>query len=236
MDRFYHSALDSNDLQITLSVSESQHMARVLRKKTGAAIEIFNGNGGIAKGEILTVDPKGCRLQIHDYSKALPPSYFLHIGIAPTKSNDRFEWFLEKATEIGIQRITPLLCDNSERRKINIERWQKILVSAAKQSRQAYLPQLDPLTPFTDLINSQNQILIAHCQDSPKVELYTIPVTTDPTCILIGPEGDFSMAEIDQVEGQGAQAIQLGTNRLRTETAGLVACQSWRLLHDISQQ
>ena len=234
MDRFYHAALQSESQRINLSVSESQHMVKVLRKKIGSQVEIINGKGGIATAEIQSLDPKGCGLWVYIYKQLPPASYSLHIAIAPTKSNDRFEWFLEKATEIGVQHITPLLCTNSERRKINLERWQRIILSATKQSKQVYKPLLNPLTPFPKFINQHTEMLIAHCHDKPKKELHTIPFSTNPCCILIGPEGDFTQEEIDQAINRGAQAIQLGSNRLRTETAGMVATHTWRLLADIA--
>lgn len=234
MDRFFHSELLPNSQQIILTASESLHMAKVLRKKIGDQVAVINGKGGMALAEIQRIDPKGCWLSICSYNQLPAPLYNLHLAIAPTKSNDRFEWFLEKATEIGVQQITPLLCKNSERRKINLERWQKIILSATKQSQQAYRPLLHPLTPVSKCIDASSQMLIAHCRETPKKELHHIPFSPSPHCIFIGPEGDFTREEIDQAEQNGAQAIQLGNSRLRTETAGIVACQTWRLLADMA--
>lgn len=234
MDRFFHPELQPDSQQIVLSAAESLHMAKVLRKKTGSQVAVINGKGGMALAEIQNIDPKGCWLLVQDYKQLPPLQYNLHLAIAPTKSNDRFEWFLEKATEIGVQQITPLLCKNSERRKINLERWQKIILSATKQSQQAYQPVIHPLTPFSECISHFSQILIAHCRETPKKELHTIQFAPTQHCIFIGPEGDFTSEEIDQAVKSGAQEIRLGNSRLRTETAGIVACQTWRLLADMA--
>lgn len=229
MDRFYQPDLHSHSEQVILSPPESQHLVKVLRKKTGSLVHLINGKGGLATGEILTVDSKACLIQVLDFKQQAAFPYALHLAIAPTKSNDRFEWFLEKATEIGVGQITPLLCANSERRKVNIERWKKIILSATKQSQQAFLPQLNALTSFKDFITDNTSMLLAHCKETPKKVLFSLPATAAPCCILIGPEGDFSWEEINAATTQGAQPIKLANNRLRTETAGIVACQTWHL-------
>jgi len=226
MDLFYQPELAAPDQQIQLSEMESKHLSRVLRKKSGDTIGLLNGIGGTATGQLLSTDPKGCLVQITSFEQAAPPPYTVHIAMAPTKSNDRFEWFLEKATEIGITQITPLLCQHSERRKINPERFERIILSATKQSKQPFKPILNPLTTFEDFVLNNSDCLIAHCREGYKKELLNeVPLKPHAT-LLIGPEGDFTQDEIDLALKQGATAIQLGKKRFRTETAGIVACHT----------
>ncbi|MFT5892575.1 MAG: 16S rRNA (uracil1498-N3)-methyltransferase, partial [Dokdonia sp.] len=163
-----------------------------------------------------------------------PVPYKLHIAIAPTKLNDRFEWFLEKSTEIGITEITPIICDHSERKQIKEERFKKIVQSAMKQSLQAHLPVLHPMTTLKDFIASQPQAhlsCIAHCEEGEKSPLTKELTAAKDILILIGPEGDFSSQEITQAVSKGYKEITLGNSRLRTETAGIVACHSIAFLH-----
>ncbi len=213
--------------------TESKHAVRVLRLKTGDEIHIIDGIGTLYKASITDANQKKCSFQvlekISDFEKR---PYYLHIAIAPTKNIDRLEWFLEKATEIGIDEITPLLCDHSERKIIKPERLNKILVSAAKQSLKAYIPKLNPLQTFHDFIMNdlKGQKCIAHCYDSEKTTLKS--VTESNLTILIGPEGDFSPEEVKIASEQGFQAVSLGNSRLRTETAGVVACHTVSLIND----
>ena len=226
MDRFFHPELHKESQQVLLSAEESQHLVKVLRKRTGDRVELINGHGGIAQAEVITADAKGSVLHINTFEYFAPLPYSLHIAMAPTKSNDRFEWFLEKATEIGVSQITPILCHQSERRKINLTRYEKILLSAVKQSKQYYLPKLHPLTTFQDFISQHATAAIAHCHPGKKEPLSTLPLDQLPDIILIGPEGDFSTTEVENAITQGLQPITLGSQRFRTETAGIVACHS----------
>ncbi len=156
-----------------------------------------------------------------------PLSYRLHIAIAPTKNNDRLEWFLEKSTEIGITEITPILCDHSERKIIKAERLEKVLISAMKQSGQATVPRLNPLCKLKDLQDLNSSIkYIAHCENEKQGHLKKLYEAGKSSLILIGPEGDFSANEIDFALKQGYKPISLGNNRLRTETAGIVVCNT----------
>ena len=156
----------------------------------------------------------------------------MHIVIAPTKLNDRFEWFLEKATEIGIDEITPIICENSERKFIKNERLEKILISAMKQSLKYQLPRLNKAIKFTELVNKNKDTckFIAHCEDSEKKSLKSQIGNSYAITILIGPEGDFSTKEINHALEHNFIPLSLGKSRLRTETAGIVACNSISLL------
>ena len=161
------------------------------------------------------------------------PNFRVHIAIAPTKNIERIEWFLEKATEIGINRVTPLLCRFSERKEIKAERLEKVMISAMKQSLKAYLPQLDELTRFNEFIQQpfDGQKYIAHCDNQHRDLLRNKVIPGQNYLILIGPEGDFSTEEIELALKHGFQPVSLGESRLRTETAGLVACHTVNLLN-----
>ncbi len=226
MDLFYAHTLTPDDQNYTLESAEAQHIVKVLRKKPGDLLQLTNGQGLSWTGVITAVFQKKIDLAYQTHSIKSPLPYTLHIAIAPTKSNDRIEWFLEKATEIGISKITPLLCDHSERKVIKPERWTKILTSALKQSQRYHLPVVEPLINFQDFVQQHQKqpLLIAHCHPGEKTPLKSISKQNTYT-LLIGPEGDFSDREIDYIHQYGqAQAIDLGPARYRTETAGIVAC------------
>lgn len=226
MDLFYLKSLTSATTECILEGEEAQHISKVLRKKVGDLLLLTNGKGLEWQGQIAAIFSKKVQLKC-TYQKEHPPlPYSLHIAIAPTKSNDRIEWFLEKATEIGLTKITPLLCDHSERKIIKHERWNKILGSAMKQSQRFYLPDLQPLTAFKDFLEQEknNELLVAHCKPGNKTALNSIARKKEYT-VLIGPEGDFSEKEIEQITARTkAIEIDLGPARYRTETAGIVAC------------
>jgi len=210
-----------------LPEDESQHAVKVLRLKTGDKIEIVDGQGGLYRARIEHPHPKHCSFQIieaiQEYGMR---NTRLHIAIAPTKNIERMEWFIEKATEIGIDEITPLVCRFSERKTIKSDRLEKIIVSAAKQSVKAYFPKLNPLCTFDELIkrHQETQTYIAHCYAEEKKNLHAEVYNGSDILILIGPEGDFSKDEVTQAIQQGFVPVSLGSSRLRTETAGLVAC------------
>ena len=222
MQIFY---LENPKDEIILSAEESKHATKVLRKEEGDVLGFTDGKGGFYKAEITMADSRKCRLRIVS-SKQKPKqhNYHLHIAIAPTKNMDKFEWFLEKATEIGIDEITPIICSHSERKVIKAERCNKILRSAMKQSLKFYLPKLNEPISLIDFFKSHvdGAKYIAHCEKSDKLDLKTVN-KTEKTLILIGPEGDFSPAEIDMALKNNFKAVSLGTSRLRTETAGIVA-------------
>lgn len=234
MQLFYSDSISENSDQYTFPREESKHIVRVLRKKIGDLVDITNGKGFLFKGEIIDSNPNKCKIQLQSISFQKPLPYKLHIAIAPTKLNDRFEWFLEKSTEIGITEITPIICDHSERKQIKEERFKKIVQSAMKQSLQTHLPVLHPAISFKDFVTSQlpsNFSGIAHCEEGEKLSLTKELTATKDILILIGPEGDFSLQEITQAVSKGYKEITLGTSRLRTETAGIVACHSISFLH-----
>lgn len=219
----------TNPGEAYLNESESHHCIQVLRMKKGEKVFFIDGAGGYGEGILTEDNPKRCRISIEELTLNFGKrEYSLHLGIAPTKSSDRFEYFLEKATEIGIDRITPLLCDHSERKKLRNDRLERILLSAAKQSGKAFLPVLDEMTGFETFIKSltkRSNRFIAHCRDDSTPYLLHKVHPDSHVLILIGPEGDFSEKEIGRAEAEGFLAVSLGESRLRTETAGVVAAQ-----------
>lgn len=231
MHVFYTPDITSD--QYVLSEAESKHAVRVLRVNHGDEVLLTNGVGTLYTATILDPNPKRCSLSVIDkkfnHNKR---SYHLHIAIAPTKNIDRFEWFLEKATEIGIDEITPILGFHSERKIIKEERLEKVIVAAMKQSIKAYKPVLNPLITLDDFLASQSggKLCIAHCYDQGKVQLKDVCKTENNITVLIGPEGDFSLEEVEKSIKKGAVPVSLGESRLRTETAGLVACHTVNLL------
>ena len=226
MQLFYNSEISTDTKQITFDKIESKHIVRVLRKKEGDVLKITNGKGWLFDVEITFANDKRCAaMVINAEMKPKPWSYYLHIAIAPTKLNDRIEWFLEKATEIGIDEITPIICSNSERRVVKLERFEKIIQSAMKQSLKFTLPKLNAPIKLTDFIKQdfEGQVCIAHCEDQEKTLLQSVVKPSEKTTILIGPEGDFSPEEIKKCLAKNMTPISLGESRLRTETAALVA-------------
>nr|WP_321485786.1 16S rRNA (uracil(1498)-N(3))-methyltransferase [uncultured Draconibacterium sp.] len=226
---------DISGAEVILNETESKHAIRVLRLKEGDEIELVDGKGGFYKARIQNANPKKCQLSIiesqTDFGKK---DFHLHIAIAPTKNIDRTEWFLEKCTEIGIDEVTPLLSEHSERKVIKPERLEKILVSAMKQSVKAYLPKLNGLTKLSDLLSqaTETKKFIAHCNEGEKQHLKNVVNPSNKVLILIGPEGDFSPEEIALALENGFEAISLGNARLRTETAGVVACHIVNLANE----
>jgi len=225
MQLFY---LENPKNEIILSAEESKHATKVLRKKEGDILNFTDGKGAFYKAEIIVADSRKCRLKVvSTEQKEKQHNYHLHIAIAPTKNMDRFEWFLEKATEIGIDEITPIICTHSERKKIKTERCNRILLSAMKQSLKFHVPKLNEAMSLSDFIKQdyEGTKYIAHCEDGEKKELKRVN-KTEKTIILIGPEGDFSPKEIELALQNQFKAVSLGTSRLRTETAGIIAAHS----------
>jgi 16S rRNA (uracil1498-N3)-methyltransferase len=225
---------DIQGSELLLDENESFHCIRVLRLKQGDTVYLIDGIGGFYHARITDANPKKCHVvvytEIKDYGKR---DYSLTIAIAPTKNIDRFEWFLEKACEIGIDRIIPIVCQQSERKVIKSERLNKIIIEAIKQSQQAFIPVLDNLITFKQLMNKELPVqkCIAYCNDDKRLFLKNILRPKDPTIILIGPEGDFSPEEIKTAFNKGFQGVSLGKNRLRTETAGVVACDTVAIIN-----
>ncbi len=218
----------------TLPLDESAHCIRVLRKKEGDTIYIADGKGHFFDAEIVEAHQKHCVVNItNTINEPKPWLGNLHIAFAPTKNMDRVEWFAEKATEIGIDRFTPLLCRYSERKEIKLPRIEKILISAMKQSQKSFVPQLDEMTSFADFVRLpfDGQKLIAHCYPQEKKILKLEYKQGGNVLILIGPEGDFSEKEVQLALENGFEAISLGNSRLRTETAALVACNTIQVIN-----
>jgi 16S rRNA (uracil1498-N3)-methyltransferase len=232
MNSFYISEISGNTIK--LNIEESKHCIKVLRLRKGDQVLLMNGRGSIFEAIIKTPDAKSCILEILKEEKHQNNrSYNLTIALAPTKNIDRYEWFIEKSTEIGIDRIIPLICKHSVRKEIKPERIEKILISAMKQSGQSFLPELTHPTSFKDLIKKpfDGDKLIAHCDTGAKNELKNSITPGKNILILIGPEGDFDAEEINLAMEKGFIPVSLGESRLRTETAGIVVCHTARLVN-----
>lgn len=229
MNLFYIPTITADSKEITLSEEESKHACRVLRLKNGDLITLIDGLGGTYMAKIEDANTKRCTVSILNYEFEEKELKSIHIAIAPTKNMDRIEWFLEKTTELGIDEITFLVCKNSERKQIKEDRLEKILVSAMKQSKRTYLPKLNLLTSFKDFVNQHPKAALAHCYENEKKTLNTV-FKPNNYPILIGPEGDFSLDEIEMAKKAGYDFVTLGNNRLRTETAGLYACMQCLLI------
>ncbi|MBT8279439.1 MAG: 16S rRNA (uracil(1498)-N(3))-methyltransferase [Bacteroidia bacterium] len=234
MQLFYISDISSETDLIHFSKEESKHIIKVLRKLQGDVLHLTNGKGDVFQVEITIPDQKKCIAKIISHTHNTSRNYSLHIAVAPTKMNDRFEWFLEKATEIGIESITPIICDHSERKVIKAERFEKIIQSAMKQSLQCFLPKLNPMTSFSEFVksNTSEQKFIAHCAEDQKQDLKKVLKKDSNVIILIGPEGDFSVKEIEMALQHNYIPVTLGKTRLRTETAAIVACHTVALLNE----
>ncbi len=218
--------------EVILSQEESYHAAQVLRMRIGDIIHLTDGLGHLFKGELINVDSKKSLVRLTEEIPQKSATSNLHIAIAPTKNIDRFEWFLEKATEMGVTEITPLLCRYSERKEIKPERLNKVIVSAAKQSHHFKFPLLNPLVKFEDFIKSTSNEnkFIAHCESSDKSDFGKSIVHEKSALLLIGPEGDFSEHEIQLAISNNYSPVSLGESRLRTETAGVYACAVFNAL------
>ncbi|WP_420600886.1 16S rRNA (uracil(1498)-N(3))-methyltransferase [Flagellimonas sp.] len=234
MQLFYNPSLDNSFKQFFFSSEESKHIVKVLRKKEGDVLHITNGKGYLFEAEILIADPKKCKAQIISEDKTVPKRYKLHLVVAPTKMNDRYEWFLEKATEIGVDEITPIICERSERKIIKLERMERVILSAMKQSLQTMLPKLNPPISYNDYLQQEIKGLkfIAHCEEGEKMELKRRVAADKDVTILIGPEGDFSTSEIALAKENGFVSVSLGNTRLRTETAAIVACSTVSIINN----
>jgi len=233
MHLFYAPELKNNTHQ--LSEEESRHCIKVLRLKKGDPIHLTDGRGVLYRARIVDEDLRRCRVEIVDHQREYGKRpFYLHLAIAPPKNMKRFEWFLEKATEIGVDEITPLHCFHSERQHIKIQRMNRVLIAAMKQSLKAYLPLLNEMIPFNEFIQHSPHPAnryIAYLDEQQSVSLSKIYPPGEDALILIGPEGDFSEEEVEQARASGFQPVKLGASRLRTETAGIAACHSVNLLN-----
>lgn len=230
MQLFYTA--DINQEFYTFSKEESQHCVKVLRKQNNDTIHLVDGKGNLYTAKIVDSNPKACKIEITKIERQYQKSdHYIHIAVAPTKNTDRLEWFLEKATEIGINEITPIICARSVRKIVKIDRLNKILVSAMKQSEKAYLPKLNEPISFNDFISTETvgNKFIANCFEESRTELNKFNLKGNRNIVLIGPEGDFTKEENLQANEFKFQSIKLGKSRLRTETAALVACHTINL-------
>jgi 16S rRNA (uracil1498-N3)-methyltransferase len=229
MRHFYDSNINDSMSAFTLSEAESKHIIRVLRMSEGDELILLNGFGDIFTCTISDPHPKRCTLKINTVEKEQEPTHSIHIAISPTKQSDRMEWFIEKATEIGVTEISLINGKNQERSKVKIDRLLKRAISAMKQSHRTFLPIINEALDLASFVKKNPNGLLAHCYDDPRgsfEELYRI----NDCPILIGPEGDFTKSEIELALENGYKTITLGENRLRTETAGLYVCMRAKLL------
>jgi len=227
MQLFYTPDIEPSHPQYFLSEEESKHCIKVLRLEAGAQVQLIDGRGGLYTAEIKDAHPKRTILQITNViTEYHRRNHFLHIAVAPTKNIERLEWFLEKATEIGIDEISLIICQRSERKEVKTDRLNKIITAAIKQSLKAYHPVLNEPQTFNKFLAKtfDGQKFIAHCDKGEKLSLSTGIKKQGKYLVLIGPEGDFSPNEIDDALQSGFKAITLGESRLRTETAALEAC------------
>lgn len=230
MTVFYKSQIAED--QNTLSEEESKHCALVLRHQVGDQILVQDGKGGIYNGVLTHVSKKSCQFKITTSSQAPTKSFSIHLAIAPTKNAERMEWMVEKLSELGVDRVTFITTEHSERKKLRMDRLEKKAISAMKQSGNPFLLKLDPPTDFEAfLIESSSVIkLIAHV-DPMHVHISDKVRQDTSIVMLIGPEGDFSPNEVELAANAGYTPVSLGTLTLRTETAGLMACQAINLVN-----
>ena len=223
---FYNPEINESTKTFFFNKEESKHIIKVNRKEEGDIILVTNGSGYFFTTEIILASDSKCTVKIVGFKKQEQPKYRLHLAVAPTKMNERFEWFLEKATEIGISEITPIICDHSERKIINKERFEKIILAAMKQSNQFFLPKINDAISFINFMENKNlhQKYFAHCDNEDKKSLKNELKINQDVTVLIGPEGDFSKKEIELALSKKYIPISLGNSRLRTETAAVVAC------------
>ena len=221
MQLFYSKEISSS---LLLNKEESKHCLKVLRKKENEIIFVTDGNGFLYESKIVKVDNNLVKLNIINTTQT-KKNKKIELVISFPKQRNRIEWIVEKATEIGVDIITPLICENSERTSVNIDRMEKIAISSMKQSLRTHLPKISEMQKFSNFVkkNKSEQKYIAHCKQDSQKEKIKNPKSIN-SCILIGPEGDFSKEEIKLANSLGFKSITLSTNRLRTETAAIVAC------------
>ncbi|MGC4101469.1 16S rRNA (uracil(1498)-N(3))-methyltransferase [Ferruginibacter sp.] len=224
---FYTKDIDLNTTQVVLDEDTSKHIVQVLRMENGEQLQLTNGKGVLLTCEIADNNRKKCTVTAIDKSEIVNRKSEIAIAVSLIKNNTRFEWFLEKATEIGVATIIPLLCERTEKTAFKYERMKSILVSAMLQSQQAWIPELKEPVKFTTLMGhaSASQKFIAHCIDENNKTPLSAQLLNSSTSklILVGPEGDFTKAEIEAALKSGFMPVSLGNTRLRTETAAVVA-------------
>jgi 16S rRNA (uracil1498-N3)-methyltransferase len=222
---FYIPAYDGTGQELMLDEDASRHIVQVLRMRPGEAVRLTDGKGRLLTAVILNEDRKKCRVGVKSVAEAVPPGRRVAIAISPLKNASRFEWFLEKATEIGVATIIPLLCERTERASLRMDRLRQIVVSAMLQSQQAWLTDLPGPMEFDRMLSlaGPDRRFIAHCLEGERPAAVPTGQASSDTLILIGPEGDFTSKEVEAALGAGFIPVSLGETRLRTETAGIVA-------------
>jgi 16S rRNA (uracil1498-N3)-methyltransferase len=224
---FFDKDIKAKFSEFSFSKEESKHLTKVLRKKIGDKITITNGNGLEWQGELINISSNSTIAKKIKSLQHTQPIKLIHLAIALTKNNNRIEWLIEKLTELGIASITTLLCEHSERKVDRTLRFEKITIAALKQSQQFYLPKIQPLKTFSEFIGGGiTNGYIAHCKESSKENLANYNLNQDEVTLIIGPEGDFSLREIELAEQAGIHSVSIGSQRFRTETAGLLACHT----------
>lgn len=228
MQLFYYKDINEKSTSFVFNKEESKHIIKVLRKKESDILMVTNGLGILFETKISKASDSKCTVEIVGLQQKKGVDFYLHMVVAPTKMNDRLEWFLEKATEIGFHEFTPIICEHSERKAIKTDRLEKILLSAMKQSNQCFLPKINKPISFKNFLQMEQngQKFIAHCEESEKLSFASQIIKGEKYTVLIGPEGDFSSHEINLAIKNKFIPVSLGNNRLRTETAALVACQT----------
>lgn len=231
---FIQPIAESIPCQVNLDTEESFHCVKVLRMRSGDLIHLTDGNGNLYVGRLLQADTKKCTVMVEMvHAETGKRPFRLHLAVAPTKNMARFEWFLEKATEIGVDEITPLVCEHSERVQLRVDRLRKIILSAAKQSLKTYLPVLHEPVKFTDFVSRNNSgaRFVAYVEEQQPMHLKAAYQKGDCT-VFIGPEGDFSHKEMELAIKSGIIPVSLGPSRLRTETAAMVACHIINMVNE----
>lgn len=226
---------DISGSTIILPKDESRHLVQVLRLKQGNRVLVTKGDGKWLTCILVDDNPKKCQLEVEsEQAVGTERNYSLHMAVAPTKNMQRFEFFVEKAVEIGVDRITPIITEHTERKVLKRERIERIAIAAIKQSRKAFLPKIDEAIALKDFLKEDfgdTLKMVAHCGAGTKYRVQHFMDQSSQFLIAIGPEGDFSNKEIQQMLNQGFNGLDLGKSRLRTETAAIAACHSVNLLH-----
>lgn len=230
MNLFYQPGIQQGIRQ--LDADESRHAVKALRLKKGDTLDLTDGQGFFYKASITFTETNSCQFEILSKRESPKKNYFIHIAIAPTKNADRIEWLAEKSVELGIQKLSFIACRNSERKNINLERIEKLMITALKQSGQAWLPQVQAMMPFEKILTEQaEQKFIAFVDSDNPDHLKSLAKPGKTYLVLIGPEGDFSKEELNLAIKSDFNKVSLGSNRLRTETAGLAACHILNLVN-----
>ncbi|MFM8591604.1 MAG: RsmE family RNA methyltransferase [Sphingomonadales bacterium] len=223
---FYISSYGPGQTSVTLDEINSKHAIQVLRLRKGDAVLLTDGCGTLLQGTIADEHRKACVIQIESVQTVPPPTSPVLLAVSPLKNTSRFEWLLEKVTELGVHRIIPIRCDRTEKENLRTDRLRSVLVSALLQSRQCWLPVLEepmPFTTLTELTDLAANRCIAYCGEAKKISLNNWHPGQGATLVCIGPEGDFTEAEHAKALQSGFTTVHLGANRLRTETAAMVA-------------